>query len=75
MPADGERIVAVLAAEVRLADLIFQVEYRRRVEWNHNWEACLDARPEAVVDLSKRPLMANAMLRPSTKVCAEQEVR
>ena len=75
--AEGERIDAFWAQAMRLRSLLkfdfyfadsatFRKNIAEELEWNHNWEAQLDAGPEAVADLlrAKRPLMANAMLRP-----------
>jgi glycerol-3-phosphate O-acyltransferase len=73
----GEQVDAFWAQAMRLRDLLkfdfyfadsatFRKNIAQELEWNHQWEAQLAAGPEAVDDLlrAKRPLMANAMLRP-----------
>jgi len=74
---EGERVDAFWAQAMRLRALLkfdfyfadsatFRKNIAEELEWNHQWEAQLAAGPEAVDDLlrAKRPLMANAMLRP-----------
>ena len=73
----GERVDAFWAQAMRLRSLLkfdfyfadsatFRQNITEELEWNHDWESQLDAGPEAVDGLlrAKRPLMANAMLRP-----------
>ncbi|HQC78617.1 MAG TPA: glycerol-3-phosphate acyltransferase, partial [Mycobacterium sp.] len=73
----GERMDAFWAQAMRLRTLLkfdfyfadsatFRQNIAEELEWNHDWESQLDAGPEAVDALlrAKRPLMANAMLRP-----------
>lgn len=75
--AEGERIDAFWAQAMRIRSLLkfdfyfadsatFRRNIAEELEWNHDWEAQLDAGPDAVASLlrAKRPLMANAMLRP-----------
>jgi glycerol-3-phosphate O-acyltransferase len=74
---EGERVDAFWAQAMRLRTLLkfdfyfadsatFRKNIAEELEWNHEWEAQLAAGPEAVDNLlrAKRPLMANAMLRP-----------
>ena len=73
----GERVDAFWAQAMRLRSLLkfdfyfadsatFRQNIAEELEWNHDWESQLDAGPDAVDALlrAKRPLMANAMLRP-----------
>ena len=73
----GERLDAFWAQALRLRALLkfdfyfaptaaFRENIAEELEWNDDWESQLDAGPEAVDALlcAKRPLMANAMLRP-----------
>ena len=73
----GERVDAFWAQAMRLRSLLkfdfyfadsatFRANLVEELEWNDDWENQLDAGPEAVAALlrAKRPLMANAMLRP-----------
>ena len=75
--AQGERVDAFWAQAMRLRSLLkfdfyfadsatFRENIAEELQWNHDWETQLDAGPEAVDALlrAKRPLMANAMLRP-----------
>ena len=75
--AAGERSDAFWAQAMRLRSLLkfefyfadsatFRQNIAEELEWNHDWESQLDAGPDAVDALlrAKRPLMANAMLRP-----------
>ncbi|MFM9035369.1 MAG: glycerol-3-phosphate 1-O-acyltransferase [Mycobacterium sp.] len=75
--AEGERVDAFWAQAMRLRSLLkfdfyfadsatFRANIAEELEWNHDWAAQLAAGPEAVDELlrAKRPLMANAMLRP-----------
>jgi glycerol-3-phosphate O-acyltransferase len=74
---EGERVDAFWAQAMRLRALLkfdfyfadsatFRHNIAEELEWNHQWEEQLAAGPEAVDELlrAKRPLMANAMLRP-----------
>ena len=74
---EGERVEAFWAQAMRLRALLkfdfyfarsatFRQNIAEELEWNHDWEAQLDAGPAAVDALlrGKRPLMASAMLRP-----------
>ncbi|MBU3750731.1 MAG: glycerol-3-phosphate acyltransferase, partial [Mycobacterium sp.] len=74
---EGERVDAFWAQAMRLRALLkfdfyfadsatFRKNIAEELEWNHQWEQQLAAGPEAVEELlrAKRPLMANAMLRP-----------
>ena len=74
---EGERVDAFWAQAMRLRALLkfdfyfadsatFRKNIAEELEWNHQWEEQLAAGPEAVEELlrAKRPLMANAMLRP-----------
>lgn len=74
---EGERVDAFWAQAMRLRALLkfdfyfadsaaFRKNIAEELQWNHDWESQLAAGPEAVDDLlrAKRPLMANAMLRP-----------
>ncbi len=73
----GERVDAFWAQALRLRSLLkfdfyfaptstFRENIAEELGWNADWESQLDAGPEAVDGLlrAKRPLMANAMLRP-----------
>ncbi len=75
--AEGERVDAFWAQAMRLRSLLkfdfyfadsatFRDNIAEELEWNHDWAAQLAAGPDAVDELlrAKRPLMANAMLRP-----------
>lgn len=75
--AEGERVDAFWAQAMRLRALLkfdfyfadsatFRKNIAEELEWNHQWEQQLAAGPGAVEELlrAKRPLMANAMLRP-----------
>ena len=75
--AEGERVDAFWAQAMRLRSLLkfdfyfapsatFRENIVEELNWNHDWESQLDAGPEAVdaLLLAKRPLMADAMLRP-----------
>lgn len=74
---EGERVDAFWAQAMRLRALLkfdfyfadsatFRKNIAEELEWNDEWEAQLAAGPEAVDALlrAKRPLMADAMLRP-----------
>ena len=74
---EGERVDAFWAQAMRLRALLkfdfyfadsatFRKNLAEELSWNQDWQAQLDAGPEAVDALlrAKRPLMANAMLRP-----------
>jgi glycerol-3-phosphate O-acyltransferase len=74
---EGERVDAFWAQAMRLRSLLkfdfyfapsatFRENIVEELNWNHDWESQLDAGPEAVdaLLLAKRPLMADAMLRP-----------
>ncbi|MGI9164483.1 MAG: glycerol-3-phosphate 1-O-acyltransferase [Mycobacterium sp.] len=73
----GERVDSFWAQAMRLRSLLkfdfyfadsatFRENITEELEWNHDWESRLDGGPEAVDGLlrAKRPLMADAMLRP-----------
>ena len=73
----GERVDAFWAQAMRLRSLLkfdfyfadsatFRQNISEELEWNHDWQSQLDAGPDAVDGLlrAKRPLMADAMLRP-----------
>ena len=73
----GERVDAFWAQAMRLRSLLkfdfyfadsatFRENITEELGWNHEWESRLDGGPEAVDALlrAKRPLMADAMLRP-----------
>jgi len=75
--AEGERVDAFWAQAMRLRSLLkfdfyfapsatFRENIVEELTWNHEWESQLDAGPDAVDALlrAKRPLMADAMLRP-----------
>ena len=75
--AKGERVDAFWAQAMRLRSLLkfdfyfadsatFRQNIAEELTWNEHWQSQLDAGPEAVDELilAKRPLMANAMLRP-----------
>jgi len=75
--ADGERLDAFWAQAMRLRSLLkfdfyfapsatFRENIAEELTWNQDWESQLDAGPDAVDALlrAKRPLMADAMLRP-----------
>ncbi len=75
--AAGERVDAFWAQAMRLRSLLkfdfyfadsatFRENIAEELEWIPGWESQLDAGPEAIdaLLLAKRPLMANAMLRP-----------
>jgi len=75
--AEGERVDAFWAQAMRLRSLLkfdfyfapsatFRENIAEELTWNQDWESQLDAGPEAVDALlrAKRPLMADAMLRP-----------
>jgi len=75
--AEGERVDAFWAQAMRLRSLLkfdfyfapsatFRENIAEELTWNQDWESQLDAGPDAVDALlrAKRPLMADAMLRP-----------
>ena len=75
--AEGERVDAFWAQAMRLRSLLkfdfyfapsatFRENIAEELTWNDDWESQLDAGPDAVdaLLLAKRPLMADAMLRP-----------
>ena len=75
--AEGERVDAFWAHAMRLRSLLkfdfyfapsatFRENIAEELTWNDDWESQLDAGPDAVDALlrAKRPLMADAMLRP-----------
>ena len=75
--AEGERVDAFWAHATRLRSLLkfdfyfapsatFRENIAEELTWNDDWESQLDAGPDAVDALlrAKRPLMADAMLRP-----------
>jgi glycerol-3-phosphate O-acyltransferase len=75
--AEGERVDAFWAQAMRLRSLLkfdfyfadsttFRANIAEELGWIDGWESQLDAGPDAVDTLlrAKRPLMANAMLRP-----------
>ena len=75
--AEGERVDAFWAQAMRLRSLLkfdfyfadsttFRANIAEELGWIDGWESRLDAGPDAVDTLlrAKRPLMANAMLRP-----------
>jgi glycerol-3-phosphate O-acyltransferase len=75
--AEGERVDAFWAQAMRLRSLLkfdfyfapsatFRENIAEELTWNHDWESQLDGGPDAVDALlrAKRPLMADAMLRP-----------
>ncbi|MBJ7400896.1 glycerol-3-phosphate 1-O-acyltransferase [Mycolicibacterium sp.] len=75
--AEGKRVDAFWAQAMRLRSLLkfdfyfapsatFRENIAEELSWNDDWESQLDAGPDAVDALlrAKRPLMADAMLRP-----------